>query len=106
MATDFSEDVVHIHSENGTDLTFRQTFYVGETPVDSAIHRVVVFTEHCGYHEFWIGPDDQAEAISHRPYTRSADFKWTNEIRKAQVEVAQGLVAPYKFGPISAEELS
>lgn len=107
FATDFSEDGVHIYFEDGTDLTFRRAFYVGASPTDGAVYRVAVFTEHCGYHEFWIGPDDRIEAINHHPKTGSdQDLKWTNEIRQAQAEVAQGLVAPYKFGPASEEELA
>ena len=62
LATDFSNDSVHVQFEDGTDLTFRRAFYVGETPADGAIHRVAVFTEHCGYHEFWIGPRDRISA--------------------------------------------
>ena len=64
LATDFSNDGVHVQFEDGTDLTFRRAFYVGETPADGAIHRVAVFTEHCGYHEFWIGPSDRISANS------------------------------------------
>jgi hypothetical protein len=59
LATDFSNDRVHVQFEDGTDLTFRHAFYVGERPADGAIHRVAVFTEHCGYHEFWLGPNDR-----------------------------------------------
>lgn len=58
-ATDFSSDSVNIQFEDGSDLTFRRAFYLGDTPDDGSIHRVAVFTEHCGYHEFWIGPGDQ-----------------------------------------------
>ena len=64
VATDFSNDSVHVQFEDGTDLTFRRAFYVGETPADGAIHRVAVFTEHCGYHEFWIGPSARISASS------------------------------------------
>lgn len=64
LATDFSNDSVHVQFEDGTDLTFRRAFCVGETPADGAIHRVAVFTEHCGYHEFWIGPSDRISASS------------------------------------------
>lgn len=107
LATDFSDAGVHIHFEDGTDLTFRRAFYLGETPADGGIHRVVVFTEHCGYHEFWIGPDDRIEEISHRPKTRSAkDFKLTDLISQAQDEVAQRMLAVYKFDPVSEEELA
>ncbi len=45
LATDFSNDSVHVQFEDGTDLTFRRAFYVGETPADGAIHRVAVFTD-------------------------------------------------------------
>jgi len=64
LATDFSNDSVHVQFEDGTDLTFRRAFYVGETPADGATHRVAVFTEHCGYHEFWIGPSGRISASS------------------------------------------
>ena len=105
LATDFSDLAVHIHFEDGTDLTFRRAFYLGETPADGAIHRVAVFTEHCGYHEFWIGPDDRIELISPK-VAPSQDLQWENEIRQSQAEVAQGQVVPYKFGPASDEELA
>ena len=61
LATDFSNDSVHIRFEDGSDLTFRRAFYLGNPAPDGAIHRIAVFTEHCGYHEFWIGPDDRVE---------------------------------------------
>jgi hypothetical protein len=64
LATDFSNDSVHVQFEDGSELTFRRAFYVGETPADGAIHRVAVFTEHCGCHEFWIGPSDRISANS------------------------------------------
>jgi len=64
LATDFSNDSVHVQFKDGTELTFRRAFYVGETPADEAIHRVAVFTEHCGYHEFWIGPNDRISVNS------------------------------------------
>ena len=64
LATDFPSDGVHIHFEDGTDLTFRHAFFLGEPKKDGAIHRVVVFTEHCRYHEFWIGQDDCIEERS------------------------------------------
>lgn len=63
LATDFPDSVVHIEFEDGTDLTFRRAFYVGEAPADGAIHRIAVFTEHCGYHEFWLGPCDRISTI-------------------------------------------
>lgn len=56
QATDFSDESVLIQYEDGSHLKFHRAFYLGETPDDGAIHRVAVFTEHYGYHEFWIGP--------------------------------------------------
>lgn len=107
LATDFSNDSVRVQFEDGSDLTFRRAFYVGETPADGAIHRVAVFTAHCGYHEFWIGPSDRIEAIHHHPKPGSdQDLQWTNEIRQALAEVGQGLVVPYKFGLASAEDVA
>ena len=63
LATDFSNEGVRVRFEDGSDLMFQHAFYVGETPADEAIHRVAVFTEHVGYHEFWIGPDDRIEVV-------------------------------------------
>ena len=62
LATDFPASSVHIVFEDGSELSFRRAFYLGEVEkrkVDRTICRVAVFTEHCGYHEFWIGPDDR-----------------------------------------------
>jgi hypothetical protein len=64
LATDFSNDSVHVQFEDGTDLTFRHAFYVAATPADGAANLVAVFTEHCGYHEFWIGSNDRISANS------------------------------------------
>ena len=105
LATDFSGAGVHISFEDGTDLTFRRAFYLGETPSDGAIHRVAVFTEHCGYHEFWIGPDDRIEVNSPK-IAPSQDLQWEKEIRQSQAEIAQGQVVPYRFGPASDGELA
>jgi hypothetical protein len=56
LETDFSDESVRIQFEDGSDLKFQRAFYLGETPSDGSIHRIAVFTEHCGFHEFWIGP--------------------------------------------------
>lgn len=64
LATDFSDESVRIQFEDVSDLRFQRAFYLGETPDDGAIHRVAVFTEHCGYHEFWIGPGSRISASS------------------------------------------
>ena len=75
LATDFSDESVRIQFEDGSDLRFQRAFYLGETPDDGAIHRVVVFTEHCGYHEFWIGPGSRISASS----TFEASYKFSAE---------------------------
>ena len=64
LEPDFSDSCVRIQFEDGSDLLFRRAFYVGETPSDGAIHRVAVFTQHCGYHEFWLGPTDRISALA------------------------------------------
>ncbi len=63
LHSDFTNAGVHIQFEDGSNLTFRRAFYVGATPADGSIQRVAVFTEHCGHHEFWIGPDDRIEVL-------------------------------------------
>ena len=67
LATDFSDESVRIHFEDGTDLTFKRAFFVSESPAAGAICQVAVFTEHVGYHEFGIGPYDRIEACNQRP---------------------------------------
>ncbi|MFZ4288010.1 hypothetical protein [Variovorax sp. HJSM1_2] len=71
LAADFANSGVHVQFEDGSDLKFSQAFHVGETPADGKIHRVAVFSDHCGYHEFWIGPGDQISTIP-----MSADGNW------------------------------
>lgn len=120
-AVDFSADSVRVQFEDGSDLTFRRAFYVGEAPADGAVHRVAVFTEHCGYHELWIGPDDLIEAesiqekIEHDPDLKGKDdisldspenLQFVGDIHQAQSEIAQGQVVPYEFGPVSEQDLA
>jgi hypothetical protein len=64
LAADFSDDGVRVQFKDGSDLTFQRAFYVGATPAEGVICRVAVFTEDCGYHEFWIGPGDRISATS------------------------------------------
>lgn len=64
LETDFSDESVRIQFEDGSDLKFQRAFYLGETPTDGSIHRIAVFTEHCGFHEFWIGPGSRISATS------------------------------------------
>lgn len=52
LATDFSDESVRIHFEDGTDLMFRRAFYVSASPAAGVICHVAMFTEHVGYHEF------------------------------------------------------
>lgn len=59
LASEFPSESVHIQFEEGSELTFRRAFYLGDILTDGGIHRIAVFTEHCGYHEFWIGPEDR-----------------------------------------------
>ncbi len=64
LATDFSDESVCIQFADGSNLKFQRAFYLGKTPNDDLIHRVAVFTEHCGFHEFWIGPGSRISATS------------------------------------------
>lgn len=66
LTSDFPDSSVHIVFEDGSDLTFRHAFYLGAVDKpkgDESICRVAVFTEHVGYHEFWIGPEDLIEVV-------------------------------------------
>ena len=66
LASDFPNSSVHIEFEDGSELTFRRAFYLGDVDnrvVDNSICRVVVFSQHVGHYEFWIGPDDHIEVV-------------------------------------------
>ena len=66
LASDFPNFSVHIEFEDGSELTFRRAFYLGDVDnrvVDNSICRVVVFSQHVGHYEFWIGPDDHIEVV-------------------------------------------
>ena len=66
LASDFPYSNVHIEFEDGSELTFRRAFYLGDVDrrvVDKTSCRVAVFSERVGHHEFWIGPDDHIEVV-------------------------------------------
>lgn len=81
LETDFSDESVRIQFADGSDLKFERAFYLGETPSDGSIHRVAVFTEHCGFHEFWIGPGSRISATSTSTSTefQSPEDNWAWE---------------------------
>lgn len=68
VATDFSNAGVRIVFEHGTDLKFERAFHFGQAPIATEgtciSRRVAVFTEHCGYHEFWLRPNDRIYAFN------------------------------------------
>lgn len=69
LVCDFPESSVHIVFEDGSELRFRRAFYLGDVDnrtVDKSIFRVAVFSEHVGYHEFWVGPEDRIEVFMRR----------------------------------------
>lgn len=69
LASDFPDSSVHILFEDGSELSFRRAFYLGDVDkrtVDKSICRVAVFTEHVGYHEFGVGPEDRIEVVTRR----------------------------------------
>ena len=64
--TDFSGTAVRIVFEDKSNLHFENAFFLGDVAnrtKDKTICRVVVFTEHVGYHEFWVGPDDRIDVV-------------------------------------------
>lgn len=69
LASDFPEFSVRIVFEDGSDLTFRHAFYLGDIDsrtVDNTVCRVAVFTAHVGYHEFWLGSQDNIGVVTRR----------------------------------------
>ena len=97
LPSDFSDAGVHVQFEGGTDLRFKRAFYAGQTPADGAIHRVAVFSENCGYHEFWIGPNDRIQSLSSTAEMSDKNPQFLSDIRQGLAEAAQGQVVPYQF---------
>lgn len=63
-ATDFPATGVRIVFEDGSLVHFKRAFAIGlENLADPKVvsGRVAIFSEHCGYHEFWIHQDDVIE---------------------------------------------
>jgi hypothetical protein len=54
-AADFKGEV-SLGFEDGSRVYFRYAFCVRS---EADPEQVAVFTEHCGYHEFFAGPDDE-----------------------------------------------
>jgi len=91
LQADFSDESVRIQFEDGSDLKFQRAFYLGETPNDGSIHRVAVFTEQCGFHEFWIGPGSRISATSTSPEYESPE---DNRAWESMVPVGRELGSP------------
>ena len=66
-ATDFPATGVRIVFEVGSLVHFKRSFAIGlENLADPKVvnGRVAIFSEHCGYHEFWVSPDDLVENVT------------------------------------------
>lgn len=106
LVTEFASEGVRIRFKDGSTVHFRNAFYLGMTTRDIAIapggvtHRVAVFTEHCGFHEFWIGPEDHIEMVT----PTESEIPQLPGLRRSLQEVEQGMVAPYQFGPSMDED--
>ena len=59
LPTDFPKTSVLVQFNDGSRLMFRRAFFVGEKAADAVSSRMAIFSEYCGYHEFWLGPKDQ-----------------------------------------------
>lgn len=57
-AFDFKPRGIRIAYDDGSVVTFRWAFFVRSATEPNLI---AVFTEHCGYHEFSLGPEDKVE---------------------------------------------
>lgn len=66
-ATDFPKTGVRITFEDGSLVHFKRAFAIGlENLADPKVvsGRVAIFSEHCGYHEFWVNPQDLVESAT------------------------------------------
>jgi hypothetical protein len=72
-AGDFStRQSVHVHFPDGSFALFRYAFAVP----DEAGRAVMVFTEHCGYHVFPVGPSE-VEVVQTAPLAAGQDAERT-----------------------------
>lgn len=111
LASDFPDSSVHILFEDGSELSFRRAFYLGDVDkrtVDKSICRVAVFTEHVGYHEFWVGPEDRIEVVTRRKESL-ADLleRWDPNAAQSDDDRAWDNMAPVgrEFGSPDYERL-
>lgn len=58
LAGDFAPSGVTITFEDGSRVAFRWAFAIRSVERPGIVG---VFTEHCGYHEFPLGPDDHLQ---------------------------------------------
>lgn len=111
LASDFPNSSVHIVFEDGSDLSFRRAFYLGyvdKRTVDKSVCRVAVFTEHVGYHEFLVGPEDRIEVVTRRKESL-ADLleRWDPKAPQSDEDRAWDNMAPVgrEFGSPDYERL-
>ena len=72
-AGDFPPAGVRIDFEDGSLVHFRWAFFVTDQS-----RRAAVFTEHCGYHEFLLGPEDVIAQVEQTVRsTDDWDTEWT-----------------------------
>lgn len=65
--TDFPKTGVRITFDDGSLVHFKHAFIVGLenlTGPTVVSGRVAIFSEHCGYHEFWVSPHDHIEKVA------------------------------------------
>lgn len=101
VESDFPTSGVGIRFKDGSNLEFRNAFYVGYTslvPTGGGYISscVAVFTAHCGYHEFWIGPGDRIEDI----------VEETGLLKDKSVHDLKGLFAAPKDACVSVEDMN
>lgn len=66
-ANDFPQTGVRITFDDGSLVHFKHAFIVGlENLTDPKVvsGRVAIFSEHSGYHEFWVSPQDHIERVA------------------------------------------
>lgn len=113
LASDFPSNGVRILFEDGSDLRFKNAFYLGDVAnriAEKTICRVAVFSEHVGHHEFWIGPEDQIDVVAlacagTRLENKLEDFspdRHGGEIPQASVSHEAATIQEFKDNPQEA----
>lgn len=64
LKTDHPDESVRVRFSDGSELVFKNAFYVGVPPSDGGRDDLHVFAKHCGYHRFVVDARDHISVVA------------------------------------------